>query len=54
MGSLSPTVNGVVVPIDQSGVIVDGRTLAPLRFVAEAFGGTIEWNSETQTAIITS
>ncbi|MCL2200527.1 MAG: stalk domain-containing protein [Oscillospiraceae bacterium] len=54
VGSTSPTVNGVVVPIDQVGVIVAGRTLAPLRFVAEAFGGTVRWDNATRTAAITS
>jgi hypothetical protein len=49
----SPTINGTVVPIDQPGIIVDGRTLAPLRFVAEAFGGTVDWDGATQTASIT-
>ena len=53
IGSTSPTVNGRVVAIDQPAVIVDGRTLAPLRFVAEAFGGTVEWDGGTQTATIT-
>jgi hypothetical protein len=54
VGSLSPTVNGVAQPIDQAGVIIDGRTLAPLRFVAEAFGGEVEWDNATRTATITT
>ena len=54
IGSTSPTVNGRVVTIDQPGIVVDGRTLAPLRFVAEAFGGTVEWDGATNTASITS
>ena len=53
IGSTSPTINGTVVTIDQPGVIVDSRTLAPLRFVAEAFGGTVDWDGNTQTASIT-
>ena len=53
IGGTSPTINGVIVSIDQPGIIVDGRTLAPLRFVAEAFGGSVEWNGDTQTATIT-
>ena len=52
IGSASPTINGRVVTIDQPGVIIDGRTLAPLRFVAEAFGGTVDWDGNTQTASI--
>jgi len=54
IGSLSPTVNGIARPIDQAGVIVDGRTLAPLRFVAEAFGGEVQWDDATRTASITT
>lgn len=51
--STSPTVNGKVVAIDQPGVIIDGRILAPLRFVGEAFGGKVDWNEATRTASIT-
>jgi len=53
IGSNSPTVNGRAVPIDQPGVVINGRTLAPLRFVAEAFGGTVQWDASTNTAHIT-
>ena len=53
IGDTSPTINGNVVTIDQPGIIIDDRTLAPLRFVAEAFGGTVEWDEKTQTASIT-
>ena len=52
IGSTSPTINGKVMTIDQPGVIIDSRTLAPLRFVAEAFGGTVDWDGDTQTASI--
>ena len=53
IGDTSPTVNGEAVSIDQPGVILDGRTLAPLRFVAQAFGGTVVWDDATNTAYIT-
>ena len=53
IGNNHPTVNGEIVEIDQPGVIVDSRTLAPLRFVAEAFGGTAEWDGAANTAYIT-
>ena len=52
IGSTSPTINGSVVTIDQPGIIVNDRTLAPLRFVAEAFGGTVAWDDNSQTASI--
>jgi len=54
IGNTSPTVNGKVVSIDQPACIVRGSTLAPLRFIAEAFGGTVEWNSAMRIAKITS
>jgi len=50
IGDLSPTINGNAVHLDQPGVITNGRALAPLRFVAEAFGGRVEWDAEIQTA----
>ena len=53
IGDTSPTVNNQVTPIDQPAIIVDGRTLAPLRFVAEAFSGKVVWDGATQTAYIT-
>ena len=53
IGSASPTINGKVTTIDQPCVVINGRTLAPLRFVAEAFGGTVKWDNATRTATIT-
>ena len=49
-----PTVNGEIVELDQPGIIVGSRTLAPLRFVAEAFGGEVDWDPENWTAYITT
>jgi len=54
IGSTSPTVNGSVVTIDAPGVVIDGRTLVPLRFVAESFGVDVDWDGETRTITITS
>lgn len=44
IGSTIPTINGQVKQLDVPAKIVNGRTLAPLRFVGEAFGGVVEWN----------
>jgi ligand-binding sensor domain-containing protein len=46
--SVNIDINTKVVP-----VIVSGRTLLPLRFVAEALGFDIQWNGATQTITIT-
>ena len=54
VGSLYPTINGVVVPIDVPAQIVNGRTLAPLRFVGEAFGGSVTWDGATSSAYIST
>jgi len=54
IGSTSPTVNGVVVPIDQPGVVIEERTMVPLRFVGESLGVTVEWDGPTSTITITS
>jgi hypothetical protein len=53
MGDTNPAINGKIGKLDQPAVIKDSRTLAPLRFVAEAFGGSVEWDDLTQTATIT-
>ena len=54
IGSKSPTVNGIVWPLDVPAKIVGDRTLAPLRFVGEAFGGKVEWNEAERTIHIES
>ncbi|MCL1849145.1 MAG: stalk domain-containing protein [Clostridiales bacterium] len=48
-----PTVNGVPWPLDQPGILFENRTLAPLRFVSEAFGGKVDWDSSANAAYIT-
>lgn len=54
IGSTDPTVNGQVKKLDVPAKIVNGRTLAPLRFVGEAFGGTVGWDQASQTITIFS
>lgn len=51
-GDPYPVVNGSAMAIDQPGIIVDGVMLAPLRFIVEAFGGTVDWDEEGQTAYV--
>jgi len=45
IGSNTAYVNGKEVILDAAPVIVNGRTLLPLRFVAEAFSQNVEWDS---------
>ncbi len=49
-------INGENSPIDPGRdtkpVIVNGRTLVPVRAIIEAFGGTVGWDEPTQTVIL--
>jgi hypothetical protein len=46
-------VNGNQVSSDVPPQIVDGRVLVPLRTVAEALGATVNWDSASQSVIVT-
>jgi len=54
IGSQTATINGQSVTMDVPGRVVDGRTLVPLRFVAEAFGVEVNWDSGNRAVTITS
>ncbi len=38
------TVNGVPMQMDVAPVILEGRTLGPVRYIAEALGASVAWN----------
>ena len=47
-------VGNSIVTMDTTPVIVPpGRTMLPARFIAEALGDTVNWNSATQQVTIT-
>ena len=46
------SVNGSPVTLDQAATLIGGRTFVPLRFVAEATGAQVQWNSALQTVSI--
>ena len=51
IGSPDMTVNGKDMPIDEQGtapVIVNDRTLLPVRAVVEQMGGTADWDGEAR------
>jgi N-acetylmuramoyl-L-alanine amidase len=52
INATTPKVNGSVIKLDVPSKIVNNRTLAPLRFVGEAFGGRVSWDSITRTIYI--
>ena len=47
-------IDGQLISLDQSPVVINGRTLVPLRFVAEASGANVEWDPANRAAIINS
>jgi len=47
--AINVSVNGQTLQMKEPPVIVNGRTLVPLRAIFEALGVTPEWNGETRT-----
>jgi hypothetical protein len=47
-------VNNETRTFDVASTIVGGRTLVPVRMLAEAIGAEVEWDAATRTAIITT
>ena len=48
---ITVTINNQQIQFDQPPVIIDGRTLVPLRAIFEGLGATVDWNGNTQTVI---
>lgn len=47
------TANGIEKEIDSEPMIINQRTLLPIRTIIEEIGGTVDWNKETQEIILT-
>lgn len=52
MGRSTATLNGQMVRLDQPPLIVNGRTMVPLRFVSEAMGANVSWDGRLQLVSI--
>jgi uncharacterized protein YkwD len=48
------TVDDIPVYLESPPVLIDDRTLIPLRAVSEAFDVGVEWDASTRTAVLTS
>ncbi len=53
-GNRTARVDGRTLTLDVPAVIVNGRTLVPLRFVGEALGARVEWESASRVVYVTS
>ena len=52
IGSDVAVVDGKASKIDQSAVLVNDRTLVPLRFISEAYGAEVMWDNDNQIVTI--
>ena len=52
IGQTGATVNGANIRLDAPGTIMEGRTMVPVRFIAESLGAEVDWIAETRTVII--
>ena len=53
IGDTAASVNGKAALLDTPPVLINDRTMVPVRFVAEGMGAQVDWNGETQTVKIT-
>jgi hypothetical protein len=49
IGDLKASVDGRTVKLDQKAVIINNRTMVPVRFVSEALGSKVEWDAKNLT-----
>lgn len=54
VNSMDMYINNQLTKMDISPVVIDGRTLAPARYVAEAFGADVQWSQKNNTVVICS
>ncbi|MBT9152683.1 MAG: Oligopeptide-binding protein AppA [Firmicutes bacterium] len=52
IGSRTAWVNGPAVTLDVAPQVINGRTMVPLRFIAESMGANVEWVAATNTVSV--
>lgn len=52
IGVSTATVSGATIPLDVPAQLIDGRTMVPLRFVAESMGALVGWYPNTRAVTI--
>lgn len=53
IGKTAAYINGTKEVLDQPPVIMNNRTMVPIRFVSEAMGANVQWNGTERTVTIT-
>ena len=54
VGSPEIHINDKIIQMDISPIVSDGRTLAPVRYAAEAFGSEVQWSEKKSAVVICS
>ncbi|MCD8048359.1 MAG: hypothetical protein LUG52_01935 [Clostridia bacterium] len=54
IGSATAKLDGNEYALDTEPVIINGRTMLPIRFIAESFGYNVAWDNENQIVTISS
>lgn len=54
IGNTTAYKNNIPIELDSPAYTTDGRTMVPVRFIAESFNCNVEWNQNTKTVLITS
>ena len=54
IGDVNATVNGENIANDVAPIVVNDRTMLPVRFVAEALGATVSWDERNQKVLVKS
>ena len=52
IGNTTATVYGKQAVLDAAPVIIDGRTMVPIRFIAESLDCTVDWDAENKAVTI--
>ena len=52
IGNRNTSVDGQTITSDVAPIIVDNRTMVPIRVITELLGGTAHWNADTQTVTL--
>jgi len=53
IGSTTAFVNSVATKLDVAPKILSGRTMVPVRFITEAIGAKVDWDSKTRMVTVT-
>ncbi len=53
LNNKNATRNGSILPLKVPAQLVNGKTMVPTKFIAEALGATVAWDGATKTVIIT-